>query len=233
MKAFFCFFLCFVFLGGCATPALMEAEPTADPTPKPEPAYTVLVDFGHGGSDGGASGTDTGIMEAELNLSIGYKVARLLEAANIRVILTRKDENSLADTKREDMKRRSELMADAELDAVLSIHMNKFSDRVVQGPMTYYQADAKNSLSKLLAQDIIDALTNVLQRKERLANPGNYMVTRVPQAPAVLIECGFLSNAEDERNLQNDAYQDTIAAAIAEGLFTFLQRGTDGTIEND
>ncbi|MCL2670864.1 MAG: N-acetylmuramoyl-L-alanine amidase [Clostridiales bacterium] len=216
-------FLCLVLFSACAAPAV--AEPLVSPTPVPEPEFTVLLDFGHGGRDGGAVGMDTKVAEADLNLAIGYKIAALLEAENVRVILTRADGNALGASKREDMERRAEMMAAPGLDAVLSIHMNKFRDRSVQGPVTYYQADPKNEAGRQLAQDILDALTGALGRKRRIANAGNNMVTRAPVVPAALVECGFLSNSADERNLQDEAYQDTIAIAVAEGLLVFLRRG--------
>ena len=111
-------------------------------------------------------------------------------------------------------------------DAAVSIHMNKFSDRRVRGPMVYYQAGA--SAGKDLAQCVIDSLTEAAGLKHRLANPGNNFVTRVPACPAVLVECGFLSNAEEERLLQDEAYQKAIAAAIAQGIIAFLQAASAG-----
>ena len=105
-------------------------------------------------------------------------------------------------------------------DCTVSIHMNKFSDRSVRGPMCYYQAGAEEG--QTLAQCVIDALTEALGKSGRLANPGNNFVTRVPNAPSVLVECGFLSNAEDERMLCDEAYQQLLADAIASGVLAYL-----------
>ena len=87
--------------------------------------------------------------------------------------------------------------------------------------MCYYQAGAESG--QKLAQCVTDALCRALDRPQRLANPGNNYVTRIPNAPSVLVECGFLSNAEDERRLQDPAYQQTLAQAIADGVLAFLE----------
>lgn len=185
------------------------------------PAYLVVVDCGHGGFDAGASGDDTGVREDGLNLKVGLLVQEELEAAGVLVVMTRQDEKALGETKKEDMTRRGEILCTEGVDAVVSIHMNHFSDRKVQGPMTFYQAGA--DAGEELAQTVMDALCTELNIKSRLANPGNNFVTRVPTAPAVLVECGFLSNREEEQLLQQTSYQQKLAHAIATGILTYLQ----------
>ncbi len=184
------------------------------------PKYLVVVDCGHGGFDAGASGDDTGVREDGLNLAVGRLVQEELEEAGVLVVMTRRDEEALGDTKKEDMAKRGEILCTEGADAVVSIHMNHFSDRKVQGPMTFYQAGAEAGQS--LAQAVMDALCGTLEIKSRLANPGNNFVTRIPQAPAVLVECGFLSNSEEERLLQQEAYRQKLAKAIAQGVLAYL-----------
>ena len=99
--------------------------------------------------------------------------------------------------------------------------MNKFADRRVRGPMAYYQAGA--DAGQALATSVIDSLTEALELRPRLPNPGNNFVTRVPICPAVLVECGFLSHPDEERLLQDERYQKTIADAIARGVMAFLE----------
>ena len=186
------------------------------------PDYFVALDFGHGGFDGGAVGMDSGVNEAELTLAIGRKVAARLAEQNVQVILTRTDEDALADTKQKDMNLRAKTLKTEGLDAVLSIHMNRFiKDRDVRGPTAFFQPGAEES--KHLAQCVIDEMTLAVGAKSRLASPGNNMVTRVPTAPAVLVECGFLSNPQDEQNLRQEEYQDTLAQAIVTGLMKYLK----------
>ena len=212
------FLLLLGLLLGCAKPAPTPAE--GEPLPTPGRWY-VILDAGHGGFDGGASGTDTGVRESDLNLRVALLVQAYLEDAGARVLMTRTSSGALGDTKREDMARRGALLSTEGADAAVSIHMNKFSDRKVRGPMAYYQAGAE--AGRELAQSVIDSLTEALELKPRLANPGNNFVTRVPACPAVLVECGFLSNAEEEKLLQNEIYQRAVAEAIARGVILYLE----------
>ena len=183
--------------------------------------WYVILDAGHGGFDAGASGTDTGVTESSLNLQVAQLVQEALESAGVRVLMTRTDEGSLGPTKQSDMIRRGTLLQTEGADAAVSIHMNKFSDRQVRGPMVYYQAGSKGGLA--LAQCVIESMTAALNMKSRLPNPGNNFVTRVPTCPAVLVECGFLSHPEEELLLQNEDYQRSIASAIAQGILSFLE----------
>ena len=194
--------------------------PAREPLPTAGRWY-VIVDAGHGGFDAGASGTDTGVKESDLNLQVALLVQETLEDAGVRVLMTRTGEGALGDSKREDMARRGQLLQTEGADAAVSIHMNKFSDRRVRGPMAYYQAGA--AAGQALATCVIDSLTEAIGLKPRLANPGNNFVTRVPVCPAVLVECGFLSHPEEERLLQDERYQKTIAEAIARGVMAFLE----------
>ena len=185
------------------------------------PAYLVVLDCGHGGFDAGARGDDTGVREDELNLAVGMLLKEALEELGVQVSVTRSESEALGDTKKEDMRRRGELLCTEGADAVVSVHMNHFSDRKVAGPMTFYQAGAEEGQE--LAQAVMDALCAGLGLKARLANPGNNFVTRIPTAPAVLVECGFLSNPEEELRRQEPEYQQKLARAIAAGVRAYLQ----------
>ena len=203
---------------GCARP--YKTPVAREPLPTPERWY-IILDAGHGGFDAGATGTDTGVKESDLNLKVALLVQTALEEAGARVLMTRTDAGALADTKRADMSRRAALLLSEGADAAVSIHMNKFSDRRVRGPMAYYQAGA--DAGQALATSVIDSLTEALELRPRLPNPGNNFVTRVPICPAVLVECGFLSHPDEERLLQDERYQKTIADAIACGVMAFLE----------
>lgn len=185
------------------------------------PEYMVVVDCGHGGFDAGASGDDTGVREDGLNLAVGLLVQEELEDRGVLVVMTRTDGEALGDTKKADMAKRGEILSTEGADAVVSIHMNHFSDRSVQGPMAFYQAGAE--AGQALAQQVMNTLCKELNINSRLANPGNNFVTRVPTAPAVLVECGFLSNPAEEQLLQQTDYQQQLAHAIANGVMAFLE----------
>ena len=104
----------------------------------PAHAYTVVVDAGHGGVDGGAVGSKTGVVEAGLNLTVAFAVRDALEAEGINVLMTRTDEDALADTKQGDMQARRKLMNTEGVDLVVSVHMNRFTDPSISGPMAFY-----------------------------------------------------------------------------------------------
>lgn len=207
------------FLLSCAAP-----QPPCTPfelSAKP-PKYFVILDYGHGGFDCGAVGIDSGVKESDLNLLVGERVARGLEDRGCYVLRTRTGPDALAGTKRDDMALRGAILCTEGADCTVSIHMNKFTDRRVKGPMCYFQAGAEDG--KALAQSVSDALCAAVGRDSRLANPGNNFVTRLPAVPSVLVECGFLSNPEDERNLQDPDYQQRVADGIADGVMRFLQK---------
>ncbi len=218
MKRYFllllsCFLLSCTSVKAPCTPYELTAEP---------PDYFVILDYGHGGFDCGAVGLDTGVKESDLNLLVGERVARALEDRGCFVLRTRTGTDALAGTKRDDMALRGAILCSEGADCTVSIHMNKFSDRSVKGPMCYFQAGSEGG--KTLAGCVIDALCAAIGQDPRLANPGNNFVTRIPSVPSVLIECGFLSNPEDEQRLMDPDYQQRIADGIAEGVMTYLQK---------
>lgn len=223
MKRFLPLLLSFFFLN-CAAPAAPCKPLTLQAAPL---RFFAVLDYGHGGADCGAIGVDSGVYESDLNLCIGEQVARALEDRDCYVLRTRTGADALGDTKRADMARRGAILCTEGADCTVSIHMNKFSDRSVKGPMCYYQAGA--AAGQTLAQCVTDALCAALDRPHRLANPGNNYVTRIPNAPSVLVECGFLSNAEDEQQLQDPAYQQVLAQAIADGVLAYLESAAEAS----
>lgn len=198
----------------------LAARAGADAVEATADAFTVAVDAGHGGFDGGASGVLTGAQEAELNLIVAQHLERKLEAYGIVVVMTREDGAALGVTKKKDLARRKEIISQESIDLVVSVHMNKFSDRSISGAMAFYQ---KGSIEgQKLAQMVIDEVCDTTARKRRLANPGDYFILRECACPAVLVECGFLSNAEDEQKLLDESYLESIAEAIARGVLGYL-----------
>ena len=143
-----------------------------------------------------------------------------LEALGMGVILTREDDNALADGKKADMAARRSIMNRGDVDAVVSIHMNKFTDCSVHGPMAFYMEGSEEG--QKLAKTVIDSVTAAIGAPTRLANPADYYVIRESKPVAVLVECGFLSNSEDVKLLQDPAHQKILAKAIAEGVYGYL-----------
>lgn len=186
----------------------------------PDEAYAVVIDAGHGGADPGAIGTKTGVLEAELNLEVAKLLADELTCRGIYVIMTRTDENALGSTKRDDMERRRSIMRHESADIVISIHMNKFGDSTVSGPMAFYMKGS--SEGRALAESVIARLCESIGRPTRAANPEDLFVLREPIVPSVLVECGFLSNPDDEAKLSQAEYQKKLAKGIADGVCDYF-----------
>ena len=190
-------------------------------------AFIVVVDAGHGGIDGGAEGSKTGIAEAGLNLSIAKLVQEGLEAEGVIVLMTRTDENALDKGKKADMAARKAIMCEPGVDIVVSIHMNKFSDPSVKGPMAFYMQG--NDEGQRLAEFVIAALCEAAERPIRRANPADYFIIRESPCPSILVECGFLSNPGDEALLQDPQHQRKLATGVVTGLMAYLNSLPDDT----
>jgi len=189
---------------------------------------TVILDAGHGYPDGGAVGI-TGIEEKDINLAIVKKLEEVLEAKGMNVILTRmgdnslfnSDDNTIREKKRSDMNTRKAIMENSNADLFLSIHMNSFSDKSANGLHVFY---AKNhSEIEPLASEIqtrISEITGAATHSVKTADEKLFLMKK-PPIPALLIECGFISNPAEEQKLCDNEYQTKIAWAIAEAICEF------------
>lgn len=195
-----------------------------DPAPT---CHTVIIDAGHGGRDGGASADDDGTLEKDLNLAVAKKLAALLETANVRVIMTRDSDIELADPasdhkKRDDLNARLAIAAEAENAIFVSIHMNKFPVEKYSGLQVYYSPN--NEKSALLARQIqadSTALAPANDRKIKAADENIYLLSHI-EIPAVLVECGFLSNFEEKERLKTDDYQKKLAVCLYASILQYL-----------
>ena len=184
----------------------------------------ILVDAGHGGYDGGARCRDSGVWEKEINLAVARQVKRALTQRGALVIMTRDEDVDLCTAdrpanltkKRQDMQNRIALAKENQADMVLSIHMNEYRIRAESGPQVFYRAGCDSG--RLLAGCVQSALISQLQpRKERSALAGDYFILQL-EVPSALVECGFISNAQEERLLLEEDYQRRIGEAIADGV---------------
>ncbi len=212
-----------------APDAAVTSVPEATPAPGPLTGWTILVDAGHGGYDGGARCRDSGVWEKHINLDVAKQVEQALAAQGAKVVMTRTDDTDLCEKdrpaaltkKRQDMQNRIALAVENGADMVLSIHMNEYRVRSENGPQVFYRAGCDGG--RLLAGCLQEALINRLQpQKQRTAMAGDYYILRL-DVPSALVECGFLSNPEDERMLLDEAYQARIGLAVADGVTTFAQ----------
>lgn len=216
--------LSFAALGLWMAPA-EEAQPAAAGSLS---TLTVALDPGHGGYDGGARAHDSGVWEKELTLQIARAVEEALAERGAAVVLTRTEDICLSEEgsgkarKRADLQARLDIAGEAHADVFLSIHLNEYRDRSESGPQVFYQRGA--DAGRLLAGALQESLVSTLQpSRVRSANAGDYYVLRSTSLPAALVECGFLSNAEEERKLLDAAYQRLIGQAVADGLEGWLE----------
>ena len=187
------------------------------------PAYgkVVVIDAGHGGRDPGAV-SPRGTREDEINLKISKKLQTYLEKEGTKVIMTRTTNEALGKTKREDMNKRVQIIRNSGADIVVSIHLNMFSQPQYYGAQTFYMKNSEEG--KRLAKSIQDQLIRVLNRgnTRQIKASDQYLILKASSAPTVLVECGFLSNPEEERLLKTDEYQEKIAWAIYSGIVSYF-----------
>ncbi len=188
----------------------------------PSDRFTVVIDAGHGGIDGGVSGITTGVKESELNLDIARKLKTKFDKSGAKTVMTRKTEAGLYGIyskgfKRRDMQKRKQITLNAKADVFVSIHLNYYSSPLRRGAQVFYKIDEEKS--KSLA-DIVQAELNGGKESERdyTALAGDYYVLNEADCAAILCECGFLSNAEDEKLLLTDEYRAEIAEKIFNGI---------------
>ena len=194
----------------------------ATAAPGPLHGLTIAVDAGHGGYDGGAVGRVSGVPEKGLNLDVAQRLEALLRAQGADVVMTRTGDYALCDEdppirkKLQDMQRRAEIIRLNDADMVLSIHMNEYAGRSESGPQVFYRENCP--AGRLLAGAIQQAMIKELKpSQERAALGGDYYILTLGVA-SVLVECGFLSNREEEAHLLQADYRQAVAQAIARGV---------------
>ncbi|MCQ4021675.1 MULTISPECIES: N-acetylmuramoyl-L-alanine amidase [unclassified Ruminococcus] len=193
---------------------------------------TVVIDSGHGGEDGGAVAPD-GTLEKDINLSIALKLKKLFEKNGIKVVTTRDEDISICDEgldtlkqrKKSDMKNRLEIFNSSPDNVIISIHQNKFTQSKYSGTQIFYSKN--NLLSFDLAQCIKSAVVSELQpdntRECKSADKNIYLLYNATN-PAVIVECGFLSNSNELELLKNDEYQSKLAKAIFDGFMKYYNQ---------
>jgi len=186
----------------------------------------ILIDAGHGGVDGGVTGSTSGVKESDLNLLYAGELAAKFETAGFFPVMTRTDKSGLYGLatkgfKMRDMLKRVEIIDESNPQIVVSIHMNKFRSSVRKGAQVFYQKGDEES--KKLAE-CIQAALNTLTGKNYSALSGDFFICRNSDCPSVIVECGFLSNNEEEMLLQQDEYRGKIVNSIFEGIMLYLYR---------
>lgn len=178
----------------------------------------IVLDAGHGGADPGAIGI-SGVREDELALAITQYLKAELESCGARVIMTREDELALADTKEADMAERRRIIVESGSDIVVSIHLNSYKDPQVSGPLVLFMLGSEQG--QKLADAVQQSMNAALDASGNARSESLYILKSGNQ-PCILVECGYISNEEEERKLKQSDYQQRVAKAICDGLATYF-----------
>lgn len=183
----------------------------------------ILIDPGHGGIDGGAK-SKNGTIEKNINLLISTKLKKSLEDAGYIVYMTREEDSQLSSKKAKDLNARCQMKIDTKCDVFISIHQNMFPQANCFGAQVWY---ASNDASKLLAEGIQNSLKETVDdNNKRVAKAAKeqYKILRDGhEGASILVECGFLSNYEEEQKLQTDEHQDKIVKGITNGINKYFE----------
>lgn len=193
----------------------------------------VLLDPGHGGEDPGAVSDYNDLKEKEINLYIAQKAKELLEAEGFTVLMTREEDilqysegtKGIKKKREQDLRKRKKMMDECGADIVVSIHLNKFGQSQYKGAQVFFPP--RSAESKKLAECLQKAVRETLDpdnKREALVNNTQIIIFRDLKTPTALIECGFLSNREEEQKLATKEYQDKLALTIKEGIIKYYQQ---------
>jgi N-acetylmuramoyl-L-alanine amidase len=224
---FFVLLYCGVFIGAVSLCQLASSSVTVLKESEPVQNRTVIIiDAGHGGIDGGATSC-TGIPESHINLQISLRLNDLVQLLGFETKMIRKTDtsvytegNTIAAQKVSDLKQRVKLVNETKNAVLVSVHQNTFLDSRYSGAQVFYANDnTSRELAKVMQADLISNL-NPGSKRQCKSSDGIYLMQNI-QRPGVLIECGFLSNPEEEANLQTAEYQKQIASVVATCISRF------------
>ena len=189
--------------------------------------HVPVIDAGHGGEDGGAPSI-SGVNESEINLEISAKTEWLMRFYGIRPVVVRREDislhgpnaNTLREKKREDLKARVKIVEDCPNAVLISIHQNTFSDAQYSGLQAFYSREyGSKELAEIIQNMTQTSLDTNNTRSVSKVSDNVYLMDNVT-CPAVLVECGFLTNIAEEQLLRDDTYQTKLASVL---LASFLQ----------
>lgn len=194
---------------------------------------TVVIDAGHGGIDGGAVALDN-TLEKDINLLVSKKLDSIMVLFGYNTVMTRQEDSLISDKdaktirqkKSTDLHNRAKLFDSFDNSILISIHQNKYTSSMYYGTQVFYSPN--NEQSKILADFIQDEVVNGLQNdNKRLTKPSGseIFLLYTAQKPAVMVECGFLSNVNELLKLKNNTYQSQMAICILSGINQYFCKG--------
>lgn len=193
-----------------------------------EEKICIVIDAGHGGDDPGKVGIN-GAEEKDINLQIAGLLKTFLEANDIKVIMTRQSDEGLYDPdasnkKVQDMKRRIEMIEEAEPVLTVSIHQNSYPEEYVHGAQVfYYTGSAQGQILAEYIQSQLVGRADQDNKRQVKANDSYYLLKKT-KVPIVIVECGFLSNSAEAQKLCTPEYQERIAWAIHMGIMQYINQ---------
>jgi len=193
---------------------------------------TIILDAGHGGEDPGAVSDYNGVREKEINFFIASKVKELLEAENFTVIMTREDDTlkyaegttSVTQKRKQDLIRRKKMMDQSGADLVVSVHLNKFPQEKYFGAQVFFPPNSPESKTAAeLIQKSLREIVDPNNKREAMLKKAEIIILKNLKTPTVIVECGFLSNEQEEKKLASIDYQEKLALAIKEGIMKYYE----------
>lgn len=185
---------------------------------------TIVIDPGHGGRDGGVVGRTTGVKESDVNLGVSKSLRHFLREAGYNVVMTRETDEDLSSGegsfKKSDMLARKRIIENAKADLVVSVHQNFYPRKDIKGAQVFY---APNSETGADYASRIQSVLNDSLGSDRVAKSGDYYIIQCSDVPSVLVECGFLSNPEEESLLVTAEYQQRVAYALSAAIRAILE----------
>ena len=213
-------------------PVIKTVTATTDPASR-----IIILDAGHGGEDGGTSSTD-GTKEKDINLAVTLRLKAMLESAGFQVKMTRETDIAVNDPNLDTVKQRKvslacltfcvfiqKLIQNTPNCIFISIHQNHFSESKYNGTQVFYSKNHEDS--KAIAEDIQNQVVTFIQpenkREIKPATESIYLLWNT-NVPAVLVECGFLSNPSEAQLLKDASYQDKMAFSIFCGILKYMSQ---------
>ena len=198
--------------------------------------FTIVIDAGHGGIDGGVVGYSGETKESDINLEYALCLESYFKSLNINVVQTRKTKDGLygafsSNKKIDDMKKREQIIDDANADIVISIHQNGYILPDQRGICAFFNPNVQTSQD--LATYMQDVFKENLDNARQEALAGDYFILNCTDRTSVLIECGFLTNPDDEKLLNTTEYKEKLCYTIFSAVVGYLIENTQLQIFKD
>ena len=187
--------------------------------------HTLVIDAGHGGIDGGAISAD-GTKESDINLAVALRLEQIVRFLGQKTVMTRLDDSKKTDilsySEREDLRQRAELANRTENAVLISIHQNSFPTAQLKGAQVLYSSFGNGEKLGKRIQEQLVARLDPENRRLAAPAPSDLYLTSNARCPAVLVECGFMSNNFEVLKLKENGYQNALALVIAASYLEYI-----------